>query len=370
MESLQTSAKGKFDELKVRLLADQLARVVELEPPPPPSLPLATPSVSRTPSAVSTKEEADSGTISRASSVVLSRYASGNTEEIEDSELRFDTQKEVIKYLSDNKDEINKIVDKEDYIMNGFTRKYMEIVRDIAIQMRIEENMSKNADFAGIEVKHDNKWNDSFRELNGSVEKNTIPTYNDGNCLYYAIILSAWYQNKDDNATRNKINEKFGDECVNKFIKENFELIQLKKERGESAEKDAIVAPKVKEIEDRTDNCINTFKNKFIAWYAENSENAIGTENYNAYKESFDKEIERVRNSIHNKVAIFADAFLSIILASYLEINIRILVPIITNGVHSAWTEHFYASKTPVNSKTVTLVYSLGQHFDATTIQN
>jgi hypothetical protein len=229
--------------------------------------------------------------------------------------------------------------------------------------------MSKNADLEAMEVEHDNKWNDSFRELNGSVEKNTIPTYNDGNCLYYAIILSAWYQNKDDNdnGTRKIINDNFGEDCVKKFKDDNFELIQLKKERGESAEKDANVAPKVKEIEDRTDNCINTFKKGLIEWYNSDRVEAVGDA---GMADLLEPTIESVEESKTKKMDNFAAIDLSIILARYLEINIRILVPIITNGVHSAWTEHFYASKTPVNSKTVTLVYSLGQHFDATSIQN
>ena len=257
--------------------------------------------------------------------------------------------------------------------MNGFTGEYMEFVRDIAIQMYIEENMSKNADLEVMEVEHNPSWvNDDFRKQNDLVATNTIQTYNDGNCLYYAIILSAWYQNKDDNdnGTRKIINDKFGKECVKKFIDENFDLIQLKKDSGESIEKGAELAPRVEEIESRTDKCINDFKNGFIEWYGEDPKIAIGEEGFEAYKGTFDKEIDRVRNSINNKVENFAAIDLSAILARYLEINIRILVPIITDGDHSGWNEYFYKSKTPNKSKTVTLVYSLGQHFDATTIQN
>ena len=194
------------------------------------------------------------------------------------------------------------------------------------------------------------------------------------NCLYYAIILSAWYQNKDDNdnGTREIMNEKFGKACVNKFIDENFELIQLKKERREaSVEKDAELAQRVKEIEDNTDDCINTFKNGFIEWYVKDPTKAIGDETL--FRPAFDIEIDRVKRSIANKMENFAEAFLSKMLARYLGINIRILSPLIKRGEtkQSGWVENLYESGTPAESQTTTIIFDVTQeHFDGTTIQN
>ena len=177
---MQTSAKGKFDELKVRLLLDRLPRVVEFPDSvyslPFSTTPSGTPSVSRVPSAESTDEEAGSDTLSRTSSIVLSRYGSGETKNMEESALMFEIQTDLAEYLRKNDDLVQKIIMEKDYVMPGF-EDHMNLVRDIAIQINISANISKDADLENVA---DNKWDDSFLELNESVEKNTIPTYNDG----------------------------------------------------------------------------------------------------------------------------------------------------------------------------------------------
>ena len=379
LESLQTSAKGKFDELKVRLLLDRLPRVVNLSEDayslPLSTTPSGTPSVSRVPSAESTDEEAGSDTLSRTSSIVLSRYGSGETKNTEESALMFEIQNAIYDYLDEKPDEIKNIINDKHYEIDSF-KGHMDIVRVVASHMNRVRNMSKDADLAGIEVKHDKRWvPDDFSKRNNLVATNTIKTYNDGNCFYYAIILSAWYQNEpgSDNGTKKIIYDNFGKGCVDRFIEEdNFELIQLKKERGESAEKDANVAPKVKEIEDRTDECINTFKNSLIEWYTNDKAGAIGfvDESESYLTTLFDEEIKRVKDSIKSKMNNFADAFLSRILARFLGINIRILSPSDEQNP-MRWVSNVYRSITPDDSETVTVIYdALKKHFDATSIQN